>query len=352
MNTAFSTSSASPDGGATITPNMFARGQRSTLTLSMSTTPQDNTSLGRPSTHPPSPLHGLQLFYTSAKTGEGVRKIVEQLAQCSPQRRTHRPKGHAASNPAPINVDNTCPARRRAGLKKVGPHREEKTLPLTTLLPSSIHAPLTAPLGPVANAMRVQRGLVAHLPPSTTETHEDCAPSSMERPVAGLQHQWIPSTTTMEESCGTQWVKPVSLAPSARDAFSVFEDLCLLANSEKPNFLKLESLHKTFALELIESVLTNSHAPIRQHEELILLLRHHICPLLLKALSDRPLFPLTLRCTRVVFILLKQFIHELDTEAEVFLAFFICIVGEEGGALSEHHPFEFAWVRKNIDTPL
>jgi hypothetical protein len=50
-----------------------------------------------------------------------------------------------------------------------------------------------------------------------------------------------------------------SLGPSARDAFSVFEDLCLLANSEKPHFLKLEFLHKTFALELIESVLTNYH---------------------------------------------------------------------------------------------
>lgn len=49
------------------------------------------------------------------------------------------------------------------------------------------------------------------------------------------------------------------LKPSACDAFSVFEDLCLLANSEKPKFLKLESLHKTFALELIESVLTNYH---------------------------------------------------------------------------------------------
>lgn len=49
------------------------------------------------------------------------------------------------------------------------------------------------------------------------------------------------------------------LGPSALDAFSVFEDLCLLANSEKPHFLKLESLHKTFALELIESVLTNYH---------------------------------------------------------------------------------------------
>lgn len=55
-----------------------------------------------------------------------------------------------------------------------------------------------------------------------------------------------------------------TLGPSARDAFSVFEDLCLLANSEKPNFLKLEFLHKTFALELIESVLTNYHDLFRK----------------------------------------------------------------------------------------
>ena len=55
----------------------------------------------------------------------------------------------------------------------------------------------------------------------------------------------------------------VNLHPSARDAFSVFEDLCLLANSEQPNFLKLESLPKTFALELIESALTNYHELFR-----------------------------------------------------------------------------------------
>ncbi|KAG2050062.1 hypothetical protein BDR06DRAFT_998791 [Suillus hirtellus] len=33
-----------------------------------------------------------------------------------------------------------------------------------------------------------------------------------------------------------------ALGPCAKDAFSVFEDLCLLANSEKPNFLKLDYL--------------------------------------------------------------------------------------------------------------
>lgn len=55
-----------------------------------------------------------------------------------------------------------------------------------------------------------------------------------------------------------------ALGPSARDAFAVFEDLCLLANSEKPNFLRLDFLHKTFALELIESVLTNYHDLFRK----------------------------------------------------------------------------------------
>ncbi len=54
------------------------------------------------------------------------------------------------------------------------------------------------------------------------------------------------------------------LGPSAHDAYAVFEDLCLLANSETPRFLKLDSLRKTFALELIESVLTNYHDLFRK----------------------------------------------------------------------------------------
>lgn len=70
-----------------------------------------------------------------------------------------------------------------------------------------------------------------------------------------------------------------------------------------------------------------------QHPELLLLLQHHLCPLLLKALSERPLFPLTLRSTRVVFLLLKQFSTQLDTESEVFLMLLIKIIS--GGASGE-----------------
>ena len=55
-----------------------------------------------------------------------------------------------------------------------------------------------------------------------------------------------------------------ALGPAARDAFAIFEDLCLLGNGERPQFLQLEYLHKTFALELIESVLTNYHDLFRK----------------------------------------------------------------------------------------
>ncbi|OJT09170.1 Protein MON2 -like protein [Trametes pubescens] len=140
------------------------------------------------------------------------------------------------------------------------------------------------------------------------------------------------------------------LGPSAHDAYAVFEDLCLLANSETPRFLKLDSLRKTFALELIESVLTNYHDLFRKHPELLLLLQHHLCPLVHKSLSDRPNFPLTLRCTRVVFLLLKQFSSELKTESEVFLMLLIRIVGAESSDAdpsesAQGHPTRPLWMR-------
>lgn len=153
-----------------------------------------------------------------------------------------------------------------------------------------------------------------------------------------------------------------ALGPFARDAYAVFEDLCLLANSEKPHFLNLEYLHKTFALELIESVLTNYHDLFRkvylliypfnsplitpQHEQLLMLLRHHLCPMLLKSLSDRAVFPLTLRCTRVVFLLLKQFSFELKTEAEVFLMLLIRMISDDSDASPiDHSGSRPVWTR-------
>ena len=65
-----------------------------------------------------------------------------------------------------------------------------------------------------------------------------------------------------------------TLGPAARDAFAIFEDLCLLGNGERPQFLQLEYLHKTFALELIESVLTNYHDLFRKVRGISLVFAH------------------------------------------------------------------------------
>ena len=85
-------------------------------------------------------------------------------------------------------------------------------------------------------------------------------PTRLEQPIATL----LQAT----ESAKTEAILPngatTKLGPSAHDAYAVFEDLCLLANSEHPRFLKLDSLRKTFALELIESVLTNYHDLFRK----------------------------------------------------------------------------------------
>ncbi|KAI0262128.1 hypothetical protein BGY98DRAFT_1192641 [Russula aff. rugulosa BPL654] len=135
-----------------------------------------------------------------------------------------------------------------------------------------------------------------------------------------------------------------ALRPTAQGAFATFE------SGERPRFIQLEHLHKTFALELIKNVLTNYHQffckmclssflPIRDLYassclqitlmftafRALLLLQHYLFAMLLNALSERSAFPLAFRGTRVVLLLLKQFSSELEAEAEVILTHQIAI---------------------------
>lgn len=83
----------------------------------------------------------------------------------------------------------------------------------------------------------------------------------------------IPSTpTTIPLPLPSHPPQTVEVTPSALDAFNIFSDLCLLAatagshgsafslwkggDKEKPKLLKLNTLQRTFALELIESILS------------------------------------------------------------------------------------------------
>ena len=121
----------------------------------------------------------------------------------------------------------------------------------------------------------------------------------------------------------------VTLFPCAADAYLLFSDLCALANGEAASFLPLTHLARPFALELLESVLTN-HARLfatathesdaaSTHPELRYVLRSGACPLLLKLLSDPPPFAVYVRAMRLVLLLLRQFNEELVLEIEILL---------------------------------
>jgi Guanine nucleotide exchange factor in Golgi transport N-terminal len=109
-------------------------------------------------------------------------------------------------------------------------------------------------------------------------------------------------------------------------------------------------------LELIESVLTNYLEPFckvclslplhpsetcmpavilksfscSQHSETLSYSYYHPTPPLC---SERSAFPLALRGTRIVFLLLKQFSSELETDAEVILTLLIRLIGGETDSL-------------------
>ncbi|GES88442.1 hypothetical protein RCL_jg5346.t1 [Rhizophagus clarus] len=118
----------------------------------------------------------------------------------------------------------------------------------------------------------------------------------------------------------------IALRPCARDAYYLFQDLCLLTNGENPVYLKLHNLSRTFGLELIESILTNHYRLFKTHPEFCALLRERVCPLIIKNFSDKFEFPTTMRLMRVVHILLEQFNEVLVMECEIFLNMFIKIL--------------------------
>ncbi|GAA5871435.1 hypothetical protein JCM3774_005599 [Rhodotorula dairenensis] len=140
--------------------------------------------------------------------------------------------------------------------------------------------------------------------------------------------------------------RSIKLRPAARDAYLLLEDLCVLIAGSvegepdgEPSFLRWKSLSRTSGLELVESIVSGFGEIVRSHPEQLLVLRAHLCPLLIRFLSSPPqstltssttfayLFPLTLRLTRVVVILLKQFSDLLTLESEIFLTMLVRVVG-------------------------
>lgn len=96
--------------------------------------------------------------------------------------------------------------------------------------------------------------------------------------------------------------------------WQIFNDLCLMTENQRPEFLRFSSLPQTFGLELIESVITNHASVFTTHPEQAHVLRVAVMPLIVSALKGKPSFATTVRLVRILYTMVRRHIGILPKE--------------------------------------
>ncbi|KAF5027737.1 hypothetical protein F66182_150 [Fusarium sp. NRRL 66182] len=117
--------------------------------------------------------------------------------------------------------------------------------------------------------------------------------------------------------------------PAATDAYRIFNDLCLMTENQRPEFIRVSGLPQTFGLELIESVITNHASVFSNHPEQAQILRMRVMPLIISALKGRPNFATTVRLVRILYTMLRRHISILPSECGESLAVLTQILDQD-----------------------
>ncbi|EEU41074.1 uncharacterized protein NECHADRAFT_58535 [Fusarium vanettenii 77-13-4] len=107
---------------------------------------------------------------------------------------------------------------------------------------------------------------------------------------------------------------PEETRPAALDAYRIFNDLCLMTENQRPEFIRVTGLPQTFGLELIESVITNHASVFSNHPEQAQILRVRVMPLIMSALKGKPNFATTVRLVRILYTMIRRHISILPSE--------------------------------------
>ncbi|KAK5159110.1 hypothetical protein LTR04_005127 [Oleoguttula sp. CCFEE 6159] len=108
----------------------------------------------------------------------------------------------------------------------------------------------------------------------------------------------------------------VPVRAAAFDAYRVLRDICLTLEGQKPEFMSFSSISQATGLELVEAVLTNHPEVFKSHPEQIHLLRTRAMPLLIRGLSEKFGFPVTVRVMRILSLVLRQHLSAMPAEGE------------------------------------
>ena len=112
----------------------------------------------------------------------------------------------------------------------------------------------------------------------------------------------------------------ISVMSAALDAYRLLDDICLLAEGDRPSFLHPASMPPNFGLELIEAVLSNHVATVTSHPELVHILRVRLMPFVIRVLSEQKSFSMTVRAMRLLPIIFNNMLSALPSECEMVLS--------------------------------
>ncbi|KAH8428119.1 putative endosomal peripheral membrane protein (Mon2) [Aspergillus melleus] len=178
--------------------------------------------------------------------------------------------------------------------------------------------------------------ICATLQTSKTLALSSTAAATLQQLVVSTFERVSNEDKTLDDAKPTVTVKidgnPIKIGYFAYDALRVLDDLCRIVDGEQLHFLRIKALSPTFTLELIESVLINSGRLFIGHMELAQVLRLRLMPMIVRFLSERHDFALTVRVCRILLVLLKRHMSLLTAECEMALGLLTHLLEPDGTA--------------------
>jgi hypothetical protein len=130
----------------------------------------------------------------------------------------------------------------------------------------------------------------------------------------GLQREDAKSLEIPTTAEATGLSGPVQVRPVAFDAVRVFQDLCLLAEGGKPETIRFSALPETNCLELVEAVLSNYSELVTTHSELAFVVKTSLLPYLIGSFKEKRPFPVTVRVSRLLYMIVRNHNHLFSEE--------------------------------------
>ncbi|KAL8653985.1 MAG: hypothetical protein Q9226_003617 [Calogaya cf. arnoldii] len=106
----------------------------------------------------------------------------------------------------------------------------------------------------------------------------------------------------------------IAVHSTASDAYHLLNDICLLAEGSKPQTLDNARLTPEFGLELLESLLVVHIDTVAKHLEYVHILRVRVMPFIIRMLSEKASYNVTVRTVRLLRLLLQRLLPAIMTE--------------------------------------